>query len=45
MFPDAHIEFQVDVYGQAYTENMLADVKNLVKELTGNGNIVKFFYD
>ena len=45
MFPDAHIEFQVDVFGQAYTENMLADVKNLVKALTGNGNIVKFFYD
>lgn len=42
MFPDATIEFRVDVYGQAYTQDMLDDVLNRVRDLLGNSDMVSF---
>ena len=42
MFSNASIEFKVDVYGQAYTQDMLNDILNLVESSLGNRNIVQF---
>ena len=44
MFPNASIEFQVDVYGQSYTQSMLEDIADLVSALTGE-DIVSFIYN
>ena len=44
MFPDANIEFIVDVSGQSYTQSMLDDIIDLVSTLTGE-DIVRFIYD
>lgn len=44
MFPNASIEFKVDVYGQSYTQSMLDDIVDLVSKLTGE-DIVRFIYD
>lgn len=44
MFPNAYIEFKVDVYGQSYTQSMLDDIVDLVSQLTGE-DIVRFIYD
>ncbi len=44
MFPNASIEFQVDVYGQSYTQSMLEDIADLVSQLTGE-DIVSFIYN
>lgn len=44
MFPNASIEFQVDVYGQSYTQSMLDDIVDLVTTLTGE-DIVSFIYN
>ena len=44
MFPDANIEFIVDVSGQSYTQSMLDDIIDLVFTLTGE-DIVRFIYD
>lgn len=44
MFPNANIEFKVDVYGQSYTQSMLDDIVDLVTTLTGE-DIVRFNYD
>ena len=44
MFPNASIEFQVDVYGQSYTQSMFEDIADLVSALTGE-DIVSFIYN
>lgn len=44
MFPDANIEFIVDVSGHSYTQSMLDDIIDLVSKLTGE-DIVRFIYD
>ena len=44
MFPDANIEFIVDVSGQSYTQSMLDDIIDLIHELTGE-DIVRFICD
>lgn len=42
LFPNADVEFMVDVYGQAYTQTMLEDILNRVKTLLGNSDMVRF---
>lgn len=44
MFPDANIEFIVDVSGQSYTQSMLDDIIDLVSTLTEE-DIVQFIYN
>ena len=44
MFPDANIEFIVDVSGQSYTQSMLDEIVDLVSTLTGE-DIVRFIYN
>ena len=44
MFPDANIEFIVDVAGQSYTQSMLDEIIDLVSTLTGE-DIVRFIYN
>ncbi len=45
MFLGVDIEFQVDVVGQDYTEEMLADILDLVEIRTGRRDLVLFMRD
>ena len=45
MFPNAEIEFSVDVCGQQYTQTMLDDVLNRVYHLLGNSDIISFIFN
>lgn len=42
MFPNATIDFVVDIYGQAYTSEMIDDVLSRVYELLGSSDMINF---
>ena len=45
LFSGAQIDIKVDVFGQAYTQDMLDDICNRVQNLLGDSSMVKFIYD
>lgn len=45
MFPGVDIKFQVDIVGQAYTQEMLNEILKLVEQQTGINGLVQFILD
>ena len=45
MFSNATIQFKVDVFGQAYTQDMLDDILSQINDLIGNSDFVQFIFN
>lgn len=45
MFPGVDITFKVDIVGQAYTQEMIDEILNLVEQQTGINGLVQFIFD
>ena len=45
MFPNASIQFEIDVCGQAHTNEMINDILQRVWELLGRNDMIGFMYE
>lgn len=45
MFPGVDITFKVDIVGQAYTQERIDEILNLVEQQTGINGLVQFIFD